>query len=55
MKVLLKQINSDDKELLQYFSFICMLSLDVYVKKQLIEKLIDASTESKSNDKKNKK
>ena len=47
--------NEDDKELLQYFSFICMLSLDVYVKKQLIEKLIDASTESKSNDKKNKK
>ena len=47
--------DEDDKELLQYFSFICMLSLDVYVKKQLIEKLIDASTESKSNDKKNKK
>lgn len=47
--------NEDDKELLQYFSFICMLSLDVYVKKQLIEKLIDAATESKSNDKKNKK
>lgn len=47
--------DEDDKELLQYFSFICMLSLDVYVKKQLIEKLIDAATESKSNDKKNKK
>lgn len=47
--------NEDDKELLQYFSFICMLSLDVYVKKQLIEKLIDVATESKSNDKKNKK
>lgn len=27
---------------LQHFSFLCMLSFDVYVKKQLIEKLIDA-------------
>lgn len=47
--------DDEDKELLQYFSFICMLSLDVYVKKQLIEKLIDAATDSKSNDKKSKK
>jgi hypothetical protein len=47
--------NDEDKELLQYFSFICMLSLDVYVKKQLIEKLIDAATESVSDDKKGKK
>ena len=30
-----------DQEFLQLFSFICMLSFDVYVKKQLIEKLID--------------
>lgn len=30
-----------DKEFLQLFSFICLLSFDVYVKKQLIEKLID--------------
>ena len=30
-----------DKEFLQTFSFICMLSFDVYMKKQLIEKLID--------------
>jgi hypothetical protein len=45
----------DELELLQYFSFICMLSLDVYVKKQLIEKLIDAATESVSDDKKGKK
>ena len=35
--------NADDKEkeFLQFFSFICLLSFDVYVKKQLIEKLID--------------
>ncbi len=32
---------ADDREFLQYFSFICLLSFDVYVKKQLIEKLID--------------
>ncbi|NTV79244.1 MAG: DUF1836 domain-containing protein [Clostridiales bacterium] len=31
----------EDKEFLQLFSFICMLSFDVYVKKLLIEKLID--------------
>ena len=31
----------EDKKILQLFSFICSLSLDVYVKKLLIEKLID--------------
>ena len=30
-----------DREFLRTFSFICMLSFDVYVKKLLIEKLID--------------
>lgn len=30
-----------DKDFLKLFSFICMLSFDVYVKKQLIEKLVD--------------
>lgn len=33
--------NEEDKEFLRHFSFICLLSFDVYVKKQLIEKLID--------------
>lgn len=32
-----------DREFLQTFSFICMLSFDVYVKKTIIEKLIDKS------------
>ena len=32
---------------LQLFSFICMLSFDVYVKKQLIEHLIDMKSEKK--------
>lgn len=31
----------EDQDFLHLFSFICMLSFDVYVKKQLIEKLID--------------
>ncbi len=34
-------VPEDEKELLQTFSFICMLSYDVYVKKMLIEKTID--------------
>lgn len=34
----------EEKESLQHFAFICMLSFDVYIKKQLIEKLIDAKS-----------
>ena len=40
---------AEDQEFLQTFSFICMLSFDVYVKKMLIEKLID-SCRSKETD-----
>lgn len=36
-------VSPDEAEYLQLFSFICMLSFDVYVKKQLIEKIIDES------------
>ncbi len=32
----------EDQEILQMFSFICMLSYDVYVKKLLIEKMVDS-------------
>ena len=39
-------IEGDDREYLQFFSFICSLSLDVYVKQLLIEKLIDATAAS---------
>lgn len=35
------EMEGEDREALQFFSFICSLSLDVYVKKLLIEKLID--------------
>lgn len=31
----------EDQDFLQQFSFICLLSFDVYIKKQIIEKLID--------------
>ena len=38
-------LEGEDKESLQMFAFICLLSFDVYVKKQLIEKLIDSRYE----------
>ncbi|MDE6965304.1 MAG: DUF1836 domain-containing protein [Lachnospiraceae bacterium] len=37
-----KDVPETDKEILQLFSFISMLSYDVYVKKLLIEKMIDS-------------
>ena len=33
--------SEDEKEFLQQFSFICLLSFDVYLKKQMLERLID--------------
>lgn len=39
----------EDKDFLHLFSFICMLSFDVYVKKLLIEKLLDDITPSKTD------
>lgn len=44
----------EEAELLRTFSFICMLSYDVYVKKTIIEKLIDQSimTDSSTDTKK---
>ena len=41
----------DDREFLRKFSFICLLSYDVYVKKLMIEKLID-ELDSSAGDKK---
>lgn len=40
--------NKKDQEFLRTFAFICMLSFDVYVKKLLIEKLIDGLSENPS-------
>ena len=48
----------DSREMLQMFSFICMLSFDVYVKKLLIEKMIDnfeVSTDTEKGKKEGKK
>lgn len=44
-----------DKEYLQLFSFICSLSFDVYVKKQIIEKLVDTLPDPDQKNKKSKK
>lgn len=43
---------SEEKEYLQLFSFICSLSFDVYVRKLLIEKLIDELPEPEHKKKK---
>lgn len=45
----------DSMEFLQMFSFICMLSFDVYVKKLLIEKLIDGFNQEKKREHQNDK
>ena len=46
----------DSRKFLQMFSFICMLSFDVYVKKLLIEKMIDGlSDRGEKSDRKNRK
>ena len=39
----------EDKEFLQIFSFICMLSYDIYIRKQIIEKMIDEFDILKNN------
>lgn len=44
----------EDKEFFHLFSFICMLSFDVYVKKLLIEKLVDDIVPPQTESKKDK-
>lgn len=34
--------DEEERQFLEVFAFVCMLSFDVYVKKQIIEKIIDA-------------
>ncbi|SFG50629.1 protein of unknown function [Lachnospiraceae bacterium C7] len=53
-----KDFPEEDREFLQRFSFICLLSYDVYLKKMLIEKTIDqinAKREASSDSDKKKK
>ena len=40
----------EDKEFLHQFSFICLLSFDVYMKKMIIENMIDHMNSSKDTD-----
>lgn len=43
-------VPEEERADLQQFAFICMLSFDVYVKKQLIEKMIDIKAARKSSE-----
>lgn len=46
------EAEAKDQEFLRTFSFVCMLSFDVYVKKMIIEKLIDSLPKENGKDKK---
>lgn len=43
-----REANEEDKEFLETFTLICLLSFDVYIKKTIIEKLIDEKLEKRS-------
>jgi len=45
----------DDRKNLQLFAFICSLSVDVYIKKLLVEKIIDQLNPAEDTEKKSKK
>ena len=47
--------DEEDQEILKRFSFICLLSFDVYVKKMMIEHLIDGMNPPAEQDSKKKK
>ena len=47
-------LTPEEKEYLQLFAFICNLCFDVYVKKQIIEKMIDDLADADSSAKKKK-
>ena len=44
-----------DQEMLENFTFICMLGFDVYIKKMMIEEFIDMSKKKHDNDDDKKK
>lgn len=48
------ELPPEEKEYLQLFAFICNLSFDVYVKRQIIEKMIDDLADADSSAKKKK-
>ena len=45
----------EDQEMLENFTFICMLGFDVYIKKMMIEEFIDMSKKKHDNDDEKKK
>ena len=47
------EIPEDDRDSLQLFAFICNLSFDIYVKKQIVEKLLDNFPDLLHSEKKN--
>lgn len=49
-----QKAEEEDREFLQRFSFICMLSYDVYAKKMLIEKIIDSMKKEEGEEKASK-
>lgn len=51
-KDMFPEAGEEDKKFLQTFSFICMLSFDVYMKKQMIERMVDELSSEKDNKKK---
>lgn len=54
-----REAPEEDQEFLQKFSFICLLSFDVYVKKLMIEKMVDdlagRQNQARTSDKREKK
>ena len=50
-----KTSNEDDDDVLSTFAFICMLGFDVYVKKLMIETLIDSKNNNKTQKEKETK
>ena len=41
----------EDKQFLQLFSFICMLSFDIFIRKQIIEKIVDSMPKQPKSEK----
>lgn len=52
---LFENIEGEDGEYLRLFSFICYLSYDIYVKKMLIERLVDEVAEKRIEEEKEQK
>jgi len=48
---LFENAEEEERQFLQFFSFICLLGFDVYVKKQVIEKLVDQLSQKESSKK----